>query len=131
MMLVEIDPLPCGRTQDIVFARCVAFFRDRAGEHYVAVHWYEKAGTRQVDTKARLVKVKPMAVNRVDSYDIMPVGSILNGALLVQDRGMKNRPGAQPHYWVRQSPREYNFLLDFYGIRPFVDGESQLRRDRL
>ena len=61
----------------------------------------------------------------------MPVGAILNGALLVQDRGTKQRAQDAPHYWVRQSPREFNYLLDFYGERPFVEGQSQLMRDRL
>ena len=132
MMLVEIELLPCERDQDIVFVRCVAFFRDAADEHFVAVHWYENAGRSPIDFKARLSKVKPMSPTSHDSYDIMPVGSILNGALLVQDRGIVyNSNKQQPQFWVRQSPREYNYLLDFYGIRPFVDGETQLHRDRL
>ena len=72
-----------------------------------------------------------MRKNDYGSYDIMPVGSILNGALLVTDRGMKTTPNAPSHLWVRQSPREYNHLLDFYGERPFIQGDNQLRRDRL
>ena len=84
-----------------------------------------------MDLKARLAKVQPMRRHRYESYDILPVGAILNGALLVEDRGMKRRAGDTSQYWVRQSPREYNELLDFHGQRPFVPGESQLRRDRL
>ena len=72
-----------------------------------------------------------MQPNLASSYDIMPVGAILNGALLVQDQGIKQRAREAPQYWVRQSPREYNYLLDFYGQQPFVQGESQLVRDKL
>ena len=49
MMLVEIEPMADGRSQDIVFGRCVAFFRDKANEHFVAVHWYEKVQLNHPD----------------------------------------------------------------------------------
>jgi hypothetical protein len=84
-----------------------------------------------IDMTARLAKVKPMNKTRYSSYDVMPIGAILNGALLVRDRGMKIYPRDTPEYWVRQSPREYNRLLNFMGQRPFVAGESQLSRDNL
>jgi hypothetical protein len=157
MMLVEIEPLPNGKTHDIFFGRCVAFYQDKANQHFVAVHWYEKVGlpfactiidphlftklvpttypqalpNKHFDLSARLMKVKPMRPNHYGSYDIMPVGSILNGALLVQDRGTRQRPQDQPHFWVRQSPREYNYLLHYHGERPLVAGQCQLARDRL
>ena len=86
---------------------------------------------RYINMRARLGKVKPMNPHHYSSYDIVPVGAILNGALLAQDRGSKLRPQDGTQYWVRQSPREFNFLLDFYGERPFVEGQSQLMRDRL
>jgi hypothetical protein len=150
---VEVNPTE----KDIVFARCVAFFRDLAGNHFVGVHWYEKVNfsyfqslcyfisytppspapppqalARHIDLKARLVKVKPMKLSAYVSFDIMPVSCILNGALLVEDRGMQRRRHLDaPHYWVRQSPREYNHLLHFYGMQPFQAGETQLLRDRL
>ena len=130
-VLVQIEPLPGGRETEIMFGRCVAFYRDAAGNHFVGVHWYEQVGRKIVDMTARLAKVKPMNKTRYSSYDIMPVGAILNGALLVRDRGIKQLARDPPQYWVRQSPREYNRLLDFIGQRPFVDGESQLSRDRL
>jgi hypothetical protein len=130
-VLVSIVPLPCGRDHDIYFARCVAFFRDSENNHFAAVQWYDKAGPRRIQKQARLAKVKPMKVNAYASYDIVPVGSILNGALLVKDRGIKQRARDPPQYWVRQSPREYNHLLHYYGEQPFVEGESQLMRDRL
>jgi hypothetical protein len=62
----------------------------------------------------------------------MPVGAVLNGALLVKDRGLKQRYVSDPaQYWVRQSPREYNHLLDYYGEQKYQEGETQLQRDRL
>ena len=130
-LLVKIAPLPCGRDTEIAFGRCVAFYRDCRGEHYVGVHWYEQIGNKMIDEKARLAKVRPMKPGLYSSYDVMPVGAILNGALLVQDRGIKQRLQDPPQYWVRQSPREYNYLLDFVGQRTFVAGESQLSRDGL
>ena len=130
-LLVEMEPLPDGRRHDICYGRCVAFFSDCSSRHYVGVHWYVKVGTQHLDLKSRLQKVTAMTPNEYASYDILPVEAILNGALLVQDRGMKRRPQDAPQYWVRQSPREYNQLLHFYGERPFVPGESQLSRDRI
>ena len=130
-VLVQIEPLPDGRDTEIAFGRCVAFFRDSAGDHFVGVHWYESVGRKLIDMTARLAKVKPMNKTRYSSYDVMPIGAILNGALLVRDRGIKQYPRDTPEYWVRQSPREYNRLLNFMGQRPFVAGESQLSRDNL
>ena len=130
MLLVHCEPKPCGRTVDILFARCLAFLRDKANNHFVVVHWYEKALSRNMHNQARLGKVKPMKMNHHHSYDIMPVGAILNGALLVQDRGMyMTREEQRPHFWVRTSPREYNFLLEFYGERQRVPNETILQRD--
>ena len=132
MLLVECDPHPDGRDEDIVYGRCVAFYQDKAGDHFVAVHWYESCPSLgHFDASARLGKVQPMNSKRLESYDIMPVGAILNGALLVQDRGLKQRRTDVPQYWIRQSSREYNFLLHFYGLQRFRQGESQLQRDRL
>ena len=37
-VLVQIEPLPDGRDTEIAFGRCVAFFRDAAGDHFVGVH---------------------------------------------------------------------------------------------
>jgi hypothetical protein len=130
-ILVEIEPEPDGRNMEIAFGRCVAFYRDSAGDHFVGVHWYEKVGSKLIDRKARLAKVRPMKRSLYTSFDVMPVGAILNGALLVQDRGIRQRPQDPPQYWVRQSPREYNHLLDFTRQRPFIAGESQLSGDDL
>jgi hypothetical protein len=106
--------------------------RDKADNHFVVLHWYERALNRNMHTQARMGKVKPMNKDHHQSYDIMPVSAILNGALLVQDRGTTTtRQGQTPHYWVRTSPREYNFLLHFYEEAPFIHGQSQLQRDRL
>ena len=61
MVLVQCDPLPCGRAVDIFFARCVAFYEDQPGNHFVALHWYEPCRhNRVIHAKARLPKVKPM-----------------------------------------------------------------------
>jgi hypothetical protein len=128
-ILMEGELHPCGRHQDILFARCLGFFRDKNDEHFVAVHYYKKVGRNLTDLKTRLTKVQPEKPSLYASYDILPVGAILNGALLVQDRGTKQRIGDPPQFWVRQSPREHNHLIHFYGQKPFVDGQSQLHRD--
>jgi hypothetical protein len=38
---VEVNPAK----KDIVFARCVAFYKDCCGNHFVGVHWYEKVNS--------------------------------------------------------------------------------------
>ena len=44
-----------------------------------------QAGKHLIDMKTKLAKVTPMNPTRHESYDIIEVGALLNGALLVRD----------------------------------------------
>ena len=67
---------------------------------FVAVRWYETADAYPytlIDPIAKLAKLKLASIANSRSYGIMPISSIVNGALIVR---MKE------HYWAMQSTRE-------------------------
>lgn len=79
------------------FAKCVAFYRDGSGGHFLGVQWLERAQRRAVDPTAKIAKLELAPTSRPSSFDIVPVGSILNGALILEFSGA---------CWAIQSPRE-------------------------
>ena len=81
----------------LYFARCQAFFKDGEDEHYVAVRWYAQTASPPPGTVLELPALTLAPENRTDSYSILPVECIINGAVLILHRG---------HYWAVQSPRE-------------------------
>ena len=77
--------------------RCRAFFVDARENHFALVQWYGTVGNEAINKGAGLPMLKLEDEKNTRSYDIMPVNSIVNGALLVT---MGN------HAWAMMSPRE-------------------------
>ena len=82
------------------FARCLGFFADVEGSNYVGIQWYKMCGRQSLQRIARMTKVELM-----ESYQYVPVGSILNGALIVPT-AIHPAPGYTQQSWVIQSHRE-------------------------
>jgi hypothetical protein len=79
------------------FLRCRAFFIDAVDDHYVLVKWYGTVGDAPINGLAGLASLKLADETQTKSFDIMPVNSIINGALVVN---------MGDHAWAMQSPRE-------------------------
>jgi hypothetical protein len=82
------------------FAKCLAFFQDDNKEMFVGVRWYETPDRNEINlidpiVKLAELKLSPVAITR--SYGIMPIQSIVNGALIIR---------VNEQYWALQSPRE-------------------------
>ncbi len=82
------------------FGKCLAFFEDDNKDMFVGVRWYEtpdRDDTQLIDSIVKLAELKlsPVAITR--SYGIMPIQSIVNGALIIR---------VNEQYWALQSPRE-------------------------
>jgi hypothetical protein len=82
------------------FAKCIGFFGDVHNNDHVAIQWYKICGRRPVQRIARMCKVELM-----ESYQYVPLGSILNGALIVP-LATEPLPGCPQQCWVIQSHRE-------------------------
>ena len=79
------------------FGRCLCFFKDSDGNHFVAVQWLSEVEGAVVDPVTRLV---PLTLSRPEltaSYSVMPASAVVNGALIIEG-------GAK--LWALQSPRE-------------------------
>ena len=88
----------------IFFGRCLAFFRDAIGEHYIAVRWFEPCnGDRNIiDPLVLMPRLQEACVNEPASYGVMPVTALINGALLIPNGSI---------YYAFQSPRELDVYL--------------------
>ena len=84
----------------IGFAKCLGFFADTIGDYHVAIQWYKICGRLPLQRVARMCKVE-----LIDNYQYVPVGSILNGALIVPV-APEPLPGYSNQFWVVQSHRE-------------------------
>jgi hypothetical protein len=82
------------------FGKCVGFFGDASGNYHVAIQWFKICGRLPLDRIARMTKVE-----LTELYDFVPVGSILNGALMVP-LATEPLPGYPHQWWVIQSHRE-------------------------
>ena len=89
------DNVPC-----VGFAKCIGFFGDASTNNHVAIQWYKICGRNPIDRVARMTKVE-----LTDTYQFVPVASILNGALIVP---LATEPllGYPQQCWVIQSHRE-------------------------
>jgi hypothetical protein len=63
----------------------------------MAVQWYTEIGPDPVHHIALLAQLKLAPDNLLNSYDILPISAIINGAYLVRNGEF---------YWAIQSPRE-------------------------
>ena len=79
------------------FARCVAFISNSKGAHFVLLRWYTSIGRYASELIPMLPHLRLAPPFLTQSYDVLPVDCILNGALLV--------PNAKD-YWAMMSPRE-------------------------
>ena len=81
----------------IYFAKCVVFFKDARGEHYVGLRWYEEPSIPPLGCLLELTGLNLAPESLTRSYSILPEKCIVNGAVLIYCRGT---------YWAVQSPRE-------------------------
>ena len=77
--------------------RCTAFFCDKTGQHFVAVRWYKEVGAEPLHPVVKLAQLELAPANMIDSYDILPMECVANGALIIKKGN---------YYWALQSPRE-------------------------
>ena len=84
----------------IGFAKCMGFFGDDFNNNYVAIQWYKICGRLPIDRVSRMYKVE-----LIESYQFVPVGSILNGALIVP-LAIEPAVGHPHQFWAVQSHRE-------------------------
>ncbi len=67
---------------------------------FIAIRWYETDQSNAntlIDPIGKLAKLKLSPIANSRSYGIMPISSIVNGALIIR---------MDDHYWALQSPRE-------------------------
>ena len=83
--------------QNFTHNRCHAFFKDSVGNFFMAVQWYTEFGPDPVHEISLLAQLKLAPDNLLNSYDILSVTAVVNGAFLIQNGEF---------YWAIQSPRE-------------------------
>jgi hypothetical protein len=81
----------------IHFAKCVVFLQDSMGEYFVLLQWYDQVGRQPLDSVSGLVQLVLRPPNVTRSYSIMPITSIVNGAIITC---------SENKLWVLLSPRE-------------------------
>jgi len=81
----------------IHFAKCLLFLKDSHEEYYVVVQWYDPVGREPFDPISGLPQLQLRPPGITTSYSVMPVTSIINGAIITR---------AENKYWVLLSPRE-------------------------
>ena len=79
----------------LYFGRCLLFCKDTMDNYFCLLQWYEELDTR--DPVVLLPKLKLSPTDSLQSYDVQPVESIVNGALIVEN---------DETFWALQSPRE-------------------------
>ena len=89
----------------VVLCRCVAFCKDSEDEFYVLLRWYDQIRVTHPITLLPQLLMTPE--ENAESYDVQPVSSIVNGALLVESCG---------YHWALQSPREKSIFESMNGI---------------
>jgi hypothetical protein len=81
----------------IYFAKCIVFLKDSRNDYYVVLQWYNQEGNTLFDAVSGLVQVVLRPPNVTTSYSVMPIDSIVNGALITK---------SEDKLWVLLSPRE-------------------------
>ena len=85
------------RRVTIYFAKCIVFLKDSRDDCFVLVQLYDKKGGEPFDPVSGLVQVVLRPANELKSYSLMPITSIVNGAIIVE---------SEKKHWVLLSPRE-------------------------
>ena len=88
------------------FGKCLAFFRDHAGNHFVALRWFTSVPGPILDPIALMPSFTLSPEEQKKSYSVLPAHCILNGALMVQ---------ASTRYWAVLSPLEQQMYTSLYG----------------
>jgi hypothetical protein len=81
----------------IHFGKCVVFLKDSQDEHFVVLQWYNEEGREPFDSVSGLVQLVLRPPKVTTSYSVMPITSIINGALITR---------SENKLWVLMSPRE-------------------------
>ncbi len=81
----------------IHFGKCVVFLKDSQDEYFVVLQWYNQEGREPFDSVSGLVQLVLRPPNVTTSYSVMPIASIINGALITR---------SENKLWVLMSPRE-------------------------
>ena len=81
----------------IHFGKCVVFLKDSQDEYFVVLQWYNQEGREPFDPVSGLVQLVLRPPNVTTSYSVMPIASIINGALITR---------SENKLWVLMSPRE-------------------------
>jgi hypothetical protein len=82
------------------FGKCLTFFQDDNKDMFIGVRWFatpDRDETHLIDPIVKLAELKLSPVASTRSYGIMPIQSIVNGALIIR---------VKDQYWAFQSPRE-------------------------
>ena len=79
------------------FAKCVVFLKDNQEEYFVLLQWYDQVGRQPFDSVSGLVQLVLRPPNVTQSYSIMPITCIVNGAIITP---------SENKLWVLLSPRE-------------------------
>jgi hypothetical protein len=87
----------------LAVGRCVCFLEDAQGTVFVGLRWYQDYEVRiPEDVETRLCRLDYLPRGNLESYDVFPVSTIINGALV-----LPSCDGAHPqHYYLIQTPRE-------------------------
>jgi hypothetical protein len=75
----------------------------------MAVQWYTEVGPHPLHPIALLAQLKLAPDHLLNSYDILPMSVIINGAYLVEK---------DEFYWAIQSPREQERYIATNSPRP-------------
>jgi hypothetical protein len=79
------------------FAQCFFFLKDSQENFFVVVQWYDPVGRQPFDSVSGLAQIELRPPGVTKSYSVMPVTSIVNGALITR---------SENKLWVLLSPRE-------------------------
>ncbi len=66
------------------FAQCVVFLKDSQENFFVVVQWYDPVGRQPFDSVSGLAQIELRPPGITKSYSVMPVTSIVNGALITR-----------------------------------------------
>ena len=91
-------------TVKIFFGRCLAFFSDAIGDHYIAIRWFEACNGDHnvIDPIVQMPRLQEACITAPASYGVMPVTALLNGALVIPSGDL---------FYALQSPREQDVYL--------------------
>ena len=91
-------------TVKIFFGRCLAFFSDAIGDHYIAIRWFEACNGDHnvIDPIVQMPRLQEACITAPASYGVMPVTALLNGALVIPSGDV---------FYALQSPREQDVYL--------------------